>query len=316
MNTLSNAVPEPAGDAHAVAPAAAKETRPLFWSVRRELWENRSLYIAPLAVAGLLLLGSLISAVYYRNRIVEVMQPLLALTPEQQAATLAKPYDMAAVLLLVTSFLVAVFYCLDALHGERRDRSILFWKSLPVSDLTTVLAKASIPLVVLPVIVFAVILATHFFMLLVGTAALVAHGVSASVLWGRVLGVEGMVVLVYGLAVNSLWYAPVYGWLMLVSGWARRATFLWAVLPPLALCVVEAITFHSWRFASLLKYRLSGGFAEAFAVQPQHGSIPNVGLAQLEPLRFLGSPGLWTGLLVATAFLAAAVWLRRNREPL
>ena len=87
------------------------------------------------------------------------MRAALALDPAQQHDTIEQPYDVAALLLMVTAFIVAVFYCLDALHGERRDRSILFWKSLPVSDLTTVLSKASIPLVVLPLIIFAITVA-------------------------------------------------------------------------------------------------------------------------------------------------------------
>jgi ABC-2 type transport system permease protein len=319
MNTPENAAPEAQRESRGGTPAAAPATpatRPLYWSLRRELWENRSLYIAPLVIAGMLLLGSLISALYYGDRIVDIMEPVLKLDPESQAARLARPYDMAAILIIATSFLVAVFYCLDALYGERRERSILFWKSLPVSDLITVLSKASIPLVVLPLIAFVVILATQFIMLLIATAALETHGMSASVLWRQVLGFEGMVVLLYGLVVNSLWYAPVYGWLLMVSAWARRTTFLWAVLPPLALCVVEAIAFHTWHFASLLKYRLGGGFAAAFDVTGIHGSVPNVGLAQLDPIKFLGTPGLWTGLAVAAAFLAAAVSLRRYRGPI
>ena len=202
-------------------------------------------------------------------------------------------------------------------YGERRDRSILFWKSLPVSDLTTVLSKASIPLVVLPLIAFVVILATQFVMLLIGTAALagerherigaVAPGARASRGWWSCSTAWPCM---------SLWYAPIYGWLLLVSAWARRATFLWAVLPLLALCVVEAIAFHTWHFAALLKYRLGGGFAAAFDVTGVHGGVPNVGLAQLDPVKFLGTPGLWTGLAVAAAFLAAAVWLRRYRGPI
>jgi ABC-2 type transport system permease protein len=315
MNTPLSTSPE-ASRGPVDAPAATSATRPLYWSVRRELWENHSIYIAPLGVAGLLMVGSLISALYYGHRIVDIMGPVLKLDPAQKAAELSKPYDMAAVLLILTSFLVAVFYCLDALYGERRDRSVLFWKSLPVSDFTTVLSKASIPLVVLPLVVFVVILATHFIMLVIATAALEAHGVSASALWTRVLGFEGPLVLLYGLAVNALWYAPVYAWLLLVSGWARRVPFLWAVLPPLALCVVEAITFRTWHFASLLRYRLGGSFAEAFNVTPTHGRIPNVGLSELDPVKFLGTPGLWTGLIAAAAFLAAAVWLRRRAEPI
>ena len=135
-----------------------EKTRPFYWSVRRELWENRSIYIAPLIVAGLVLFGYAISAIGLPHR----RRALLLLDPAKQRALVEQPYDVAAMMLMLTAFLVGVFYCLDALHGERRDRSILFWKSLPVSDLTTVLSKAIIPLVVLPaVITFVVAIVTQ-----------------------------------------------------------------------------------------------------------------------------------------------------------
>jgi ABC-2 type transport system permease protein len=126
-------------------------------------------------------------------------------------------------------------------------------------------------------------------------------------------------VLLYGLTVLALWYAPLYGWLLLVSGWARRTTFLWAVLPPLALGVAEKIAFHTSYFGSLLKDRLIGFAADAFDFNVP-GSTPVdphfIPLTQLDPGRFLSSPGLWIGLAVAAAFLAAAVRLRRYREPI
>ena len=84
------------------------------------------------------------------------MRAASALDPAEQPAALAMPYSIAATLIIVTTLIVGGFYCLDALHGERRDRSILFWKSLPVSDLTTVLSKMTIPLVVLPLVAFAI----------------------------------------------------------------------------------------------------------------------------------------------------------------
>ncbi|MEO8136415.1 MAG: ABC transporter permease [Betaproteobacteria bacterium] len=312
MNTMSNAMPEPSGDAHVVPSAAAARTRPFFWSVRRELWENRSIYIAPLAVAAVIVFGFLISMV----KLVDRMRDVLALDPQKQSAAIAMPYDIAAIIVIVTSLIVAASYCLGALHGERRDRSILFWKSLPVSDLTTVLSKAFIPLVVLPLIAFATVEVMQLIMRLLNTAVLLANGMSPALLWTFGAPFEGSLVLLYGLAVTALWYAPVYGWLLLVSGWARRATFLWALLPPLALCVAEAIAFHTWRFAAMLKYRLSGGFAEAFVVRGHSEGYPKVGLEQLDPVKFLTTPGLWIGLGFAAAFLAAAVWLRRNREPI
>jgi ABC-2 type transport system permease protein len=121
--------------------------------------------------------------------------------------------------------------------------------------------------------------------------------------------------LLYGLVVLALWHAPIYGWLLLISGWARRTTFLWAVLPPLGLVVIERIAFDSTRIGHFLLHRLGGGFALAFAPAPD-GSSPSDPMLRLDPAPFLSSPDLWLGLAVAAAFLAACIWLRRNREPL
>jgi ABC-2 type transport system permease protein len=119
--------------------------------------------------------------------------------------------------------------------------------------------------------------------------------------------------------VLALWHAPLYGWLLLVSGWARRTTFLWAVLPLLAICAVEEIAFHTSYFGTLLKDRLIGFAADAFAFKAP-GNVPVdphfIPLTQLTPGKFLSSPGLWVGLAVAAALLAAAVRLRRYREPI
>ncbi len=310
MNTPSNAVPGLPVDSQGIAPAAMSATRPMYWSVRRELWENRSIYIAPLAVAATVLFGFLISTITLPRR----MRAVLALDPAEQPAALAMPYSIAATLIILTAYIVAVFYCLDALHGERRDRSILFWKSLPVSDLTTVLSKLSIPLVVLPLSAFAISLATQLAMLLLSTAVLLVSGVGAAMLWTRLPLVQMTLVMLFGLTVHALWHAPLYAWLLLISGWARRTPFLWAVLPPLALGVLERLAFQSSYFASLLKYRLIGAMAEAFALKGGDKDI--LRLTQLDPLRFLSSPGLWIGLVAAAAFLAAAARLRRYREPI
>src|SRR5216683_2975317 len=152
MNTPSNAVPKSPLDSQPIAPAAMSPTRPLYWSVRRELWENRSIYIAPLIVAAVQVFGFAISTIGLAER----RRGVLLLDPAHQRAAIEMPYDVAAMMMIFTAFIIAVFYCLDALHGERRDRTILFWKSLPVSDLTTVLSKAIVPLVILPLLAFAI----------------------------------------------------------------------------------------------------------------------------------------------------------------
>ncbi len=172
MNTQLNAVPESPLGSQAVAPAVMSETRPLYWSIRRELWENRSIYIAPLAVAAVYLFGFLIS-LFWVPRSMRGMGAHHSLPPIN---VLAMPYSHASMLIMLISLLVGIFYSLDALHSERRDRSILFWKSLPVSDLTTVLSKASIPLVVLPLVTFAITVALHLIMLLLNAAVLLVSG--------------------------------------------------------------------------------------------------------------------------------------------
>ena len=311
MNTQSNAVPESSLDSQVTAPAAISATRPMYWSVRRELWENRSIYIAPLAVAVVFLFGFLVSTITLPHR----MRAVLALAAAKQRVAIEMPYDMVAGLIVVTAFLVGFFYCLDALHGERRDRSILFWKSLPVSDLTTVLSKASIPIIVLPLLIFGLIVTTQLIMLMLNSVVLLGNGPAVATLWARLPFVQLPLALLYAVVAMALWHAPIYGWLLLVSGWARRATFLWAVFPPLAICIFEQIAFRTMYFAKFLGYRLTGWFPQAFVV-PVKGSSPHDPLAALTPGKFLSTPGLWIGLAFAAAFFAAAVRLRRYREPI
>ena len=323
MNTQSNAVPESIAS-QAVTPAAIAETRPMYWSVRRELWENRALYIAPVVFATVYLFGDLISLSWMPHSMRQFWMPhsmseMPTLAPADQRIELAMPYTHATMLLMLIAFIVGIFYCLDALYGERRDRSILFWKSMPVSDLTAVLSKASIPLLILPLIVFAVTIALHVTMRLLTLAILMVTGVGAATVWNRLPLFQMELVLLYSLIVVALWHAPVYCWLLLVSGWARRATFLWAVLPPLMLAVAENIAFHTSFLGSVLHNRLLGFSAAAFDLKDKNGVAIDahfIPLAQLAPGRFLSSPSVWVGLVVAAIFLAAAVRLRRYREPI
>jgi ABC-2 type transport system permease protein len=311
MNTPSNTVPESPIDSQIATSGPMSATRPLYWSVRRELWENRSIYVAPLIVGAVQVFGFAISAIGLAER----RRAVLMLDPAHQRAGIEQPYDLAAMMMIFIVFIVGVFYCLDALHGECRDRSILFWKSQPVSDFTTVLSKATIPLVVLPAISFAIVVCVQLIMLLMTSVVLIFHGMSPATTWTAFPVFQNWVVLLYGLVALALWHAPIYGWLLLVSGWARRATFLWAVLPLLAIGILEKIAFNTSYFASMLKHRLLGFAPGAFDFNPHHSAAID-SLTQLTPGRYLSTPGLWIGLVFAAAFLAAAVRLRRYRGPL
>jgi len=306
MNTQSNAMPE-SFDSQGIAPVAMSATRPMYWSVRRELWENRSIYIAPLAAAAVFLFGFVVNMVTLRRRIHGVWPP-----DPQQHHVLATRYELAAALIMGTALIVGIFYSLDALYGERRDRSILFWKSLPVSDLTTVLSKITIPLVILPLLSFAITVATQFIMLLLSSAILAGSGVNIGTLWAEASFFHVSLVLLYHLlTVHGVWYAPLYGWLLLVSALAPRAPFIWAFLPPFVICGVEKIAFNTSHFLALLQYRLLG---PGGAMAPDNH--PRDFMATLIPEHFFSTPGLWTGLVVAAVFLFAAVRLRRYRGPI
>jgi ABC-2 type transport system permease protein len=286
-----------------------RTVRPLIWAVRRELWENRSVYLAPLAVAAVFLAAFPIGLVRLPGKI----RAVSALGPMQQQEAVQQPYVMVALVLMAVSMVVAVVYSVDALYGERRDRSILFWKSLPVSDLTTVLSKASIPILVLPLLTFALTVTAHMIMLLAGGAVLAAAGPGAGTLWRHVPFFEMSVAsFAHVVVFHGLWYAPFYGWLLLASAWARRMPILWAVLPVVVIAAVEKIAFDTSRFAAALLQRVTGGGGLSASAGPMtlETMVP-------EPLgQLVTRPGLWIGLAVTAVFLFGAVRLRRTRAPI
>lgn len=308
MNTQTHVMPDAPLESQVRAPTVIPAAQQAYWALRRELWESRWIYLAPLGVAALFLVGFLVSIIHLPHE----MRALAALDPARQHDTILQPYDMAASLLMGTFILVALFYCVEALQRERRDRSILFWKSLPVSDVTTVLAKASVPFLVLPLVSCAIAFVTEFIMLLLSSAVVAGSGLSVATYWDEVSLFRRFLLLLYHvMTVHVLWSAPVYGWLLLVSAWARRAAFLWAVLPPLAISALEKLLLNTGHFAAFLGHFFTGGTEGRYAP----GTFPMDPGTHLTPGRFLGTLELWIGLAVTAAFLAVAVRLRRDRGP-
>jgi ABC-2 type transport system permease protein len=308
MNTQSNTMNSTPVAGQAVAPSDIPAIRQFYISVQRELWENRSIYIAPLAVAVLFLLGFLFSSIHQTLALSSRSSSQL----NNYIRTIAQPYDLVAGLIMAATFFVAIFYCLDALYGERRDRSILFWKSLPVSDTTTVLSKMAVPVVVVPLIAFALTVGVHLIMLLLTSAILQVSGIGAATLWTYVpLFHTWAVSFVHLVAGHGLAFAPFYAWLLLVSAWARRTPFLWAVLPPLAIAGVEKIAFNTSYFVGILMTPMAGGLrsSEPASTMSMDAMTPALG-------DLLSSPGLWIGFAVAAVFLVGAIRLRRARGPI
>jgi ABC-2 type transport system permease protein len=303
MNAAVNDQP-PARPAEPTAVARARTfARNFYWQVRRELWEHRAIYLAPAIIAGIALIGVIIGAAnipsHFRNA-------NTAMYVVRQGA-LAVPYIFVAVAVIVTSSVVVVFYCLGALHNERRDRTILFWKSLPVSDATTVLAKAAIPLVVTPVVLFAVIFVTHLLMLPITALVAYANGFDFAFVWQHAHIADMWRMLAEGLPYLALWYAPLYAWLFLVSAWARHAPYLWAIVPPVALALLERLSLGTHYVWSWLRERIFGAFAGATGENHLSDNLDPGGW---------GSIHLWTGIVAAVLLLALTIYVRRTREPM
>src|SRR5258706_3180814 len=158
-----------------------------YWSVRRELFEHRSIYIAPAAAAGVALFGFLINTVHLPA------QMRAAIADPAKMKGLSAPFEYVAAAIMIVAMIVQLFYCLDSLQSERKDRSIPFWKSLPVSDVTTVLAKAAIPFAILPLLSFGVVVVAGFRGLVVSGLVLGGGGMKGGRCGGRLFPAGGVV---------------------------------------------------------------------------------------------------------------------------
>jgi len=282
----------------------------LYWSIRRELWENRSITIAPLAGAAVFLVAFMIRLPFLPGNI----RAAAGLNAIKQRAAFSGWYDGVAGLMMLITMVVATFYCLDTLYGERRDRSILFWKSLPVSDATTVIAKSLVPLFIVPAIAFAVATVAQFIMAVLSSAVLGAAGLNVALFWQQLAFGRMAVLLFYHLlTVHSLWIAPIYGWFLLISAWSRRAPFVWAFVPPIALLFLEKFAFGTTYLSELLASRFTGAGMDSITVS---GTMPTHPLTHLTPLRFFTSASFWIGMLIFAVCVAISVRLRRQRGPI
>jgi ABC-2 type transport system permease protein len=231
--------------------------------------------------------------------------------------------------LFLSTAVMLLFYLLSSLYDERKDRSILFWKSLPVSDAATVLSKLLVATVVVPLGIFLVWVVTSLLYTAVWDMRLAMGFVAGPPFaWDIVAWLKVDALILTFVVMSSLWYAPVIAYLMLVSAWARRNPFLWAVLPPLILAVLERITFDSTHLGHLFGARMAGVLTsfgvsdpqgEAFKSAMLHTpfgdlvSIPSV-FDLIDYRRLFANFELWAGVAVAVVFVYVAIRMRRYRD--
>lgn len=319
------------------------------WLIKRELWEHQGMLLrAPLVIAALMTLFVAIMLLSGHDMVLSIngQQTSLsaaingaylseAIAPERKAEMLrmiASSYMAASAPLLLMLGFVVFFYCLGALHDERRDRSLLFWKSLPVSDTNTVLSKALVALIVAPVIALAIGTSMSLLMLLMLCSALAFNGLN---LFPALLTTPELYLTPLRIAallpVHALWALPTVGWLLMVSIWARSKVFLWAVGAPLlsgafALWASRAYELgwnSSWFMQKVVARVLLGTAPGSWLLfdQQQRAQLLNEASQQIDmPAIFahswamMSSSDLWIGVAAGCAMLLVAMRLRRWQE--
>jgi ABC-2 type transport system permease protein len=284
------------------------------WLIRREFWENRAIWMMPAVIGAVMILVALF------GKVNQVSIPLQL--PSQTIG--------GGFLLAVTGTFFAVmtiystWYLLDCLYADRKDRSVLFWKSMPISDTVTVTSKLANALIVIPLVYFAAADLTALVMAFILSVR--ASSQVGGALWHADLWLQMQVLWLYVIAASALWYLPLAGYLLVVSAWARRAVMLWSILPPIALILIERWFFGTHVIANQLGERL-GGMGGLIFREPQgccswattivdNDTIrtPVSIWGFLNPGGFLSSPETWIGAAAGVALIAAAIQLRRRRS--
>ena len=281
------------------------------WLIRREFWENRAIWLLPAVVGAILVLASLFAGYRLFGRM-----DLSTLRAVLQTGAI-DGMVMVAILFVVVMLIYSTWYVMDCLHADRKDRSILFWKSLPISDASTVLWKLATALIVIPLVYFAAADLTTLLM-----AFIISVRAGTYALWRGDLWLQIQIFWLYLIVTTAVWFLPVTAWLLVVSAWAKRAVMLWTILPLFAAAIIERLFLDSHVIFDQLSMRLGGYLKTAFRPNPNGSSwvSTNVGEGTIQApanlLRFLdvqgffANPQTWIGVIVAAGLILLAIRLR------
>jgi ABC-2 type transport system permease protein len=313
------------------------------WLVRREFWEHKGMFFwAPLIAAGLIVLAVLAASFKGSTQLGDVVQvnghtvttQVNGLPPaavEAVGTVLSATYLGAAGPLMLLMTFALFFYLLGAMYDERRDRSILFWKSLPVSDSQTVLSKVASALVLVPLLYIGISIVMAILSLMIGSLALLSHGINIfPVLFSKPSLYTGPLMVIGLLPVYILWALPTVGWLLMVSSWAKSKVFLWAVGVPLMLLAVLNMLNYGFGLAWDLEWfsrnvilrglgslvpGIWAGFADMnVALAEGADKVPDFTILFTASWGTLAKPNVWIGAAAGIAMIAVAVRMRRWRD--
>lgn len=306
--------------------------------LRRELWEHKgSLIFAPAIMAALFVVLTIIGLMTAVHHMPADMGPNHTITidgeqmqPDQAVKALdtipqEKRAEYMSVALRVPSlpfdlllFFILPFYCIAALYDERKDRSIAFWRSMPVSDTETILAKLATAIVVFPAIVCAMSAVVQLTWMIVATGFCWYFGLSAwSVIWAPshlpLVWIQQYLDYVF----TMLWLLPFIGVFMLAAAGSRRP-FLWSVLPFPLLMLSEKWIFHTRHFFDWVVERSAGSLDILYSVFKNMHDDDMVGSSVAEHsnniVTLLSHVQFWEGLLIGAVLIAATVMMRRRAQ--
>ena len=297
--------------------------------IKREVQEHRSFALTPIAIAAVLASGTLALMVVgtgFRDVIDMALLGASIVGEAERRAMLTGLLSLYTLVVASAMGIVTVFYCLDCLYAERKDGSILFWRSLPVTDTETVVSKLLVAMLVIPAISYVAILATHVLVLLMASVWVEMQGGSAiHLLWNGAALLDVWAAILVVVWAVPLWLAPFIGWFLFVSAAVKRSPLLLALLP-LAVLPLIGLTFQSrlpLQAIWLRPFRMPVFSADGVAAVMGHAEGGDrVELRQemaslvatLDVAQFIASPSLWLGLIVCGLFTAAAVYVRRYRD--
>lgn len=288
----------------------------------KEFWDNkRAILVTPMVVAGLVMFFSVVAIINGSGLTIdgESMSAHLAaaeheINSEEASSIITLLAAFPSIIIFIVLVFSMVFTALSVLYDERKDKSVLFWKSMPVSDTQEVLVKLATITVVTPLIAVAFAFIVQLFSaLLLGIFVAINSDVGAWDLVYSNINIFGLIIFdIVPLMVNILWMLPIIAWFMLVSSFSRRSPFLLAFIVPILIGVFEGVFFRSTQFAELI--------ASRFYHMAEHGvdfddpEDINIVADSLGYLNSLADPSFWVGTAVAAAMIYGCIQIRKRNN--
>lgn len=298
-----------------------------FALIKREIWEHRSLYFTP-AVVGLVLILTGLTGLVFASGYQEIVD-IFIVGAQNLAGEAERRAAMAAVLIgntipfLFAGAILTIFYALDSLYAERKNKSILFWRSLPITDAETVISKLLTAVLAIPLIAFVVIVVTHLLVLLIaGIFISIEGGSSLFLVWKSAPIFDFWAGLLIISLLLPIWFSPFIGWFLFVSAWAKRSPLLMAFLPLILVPTLEYWVLRTHLIADAMQTRFEQlpMFKDIdpeifFNERELIASADAVSLISVIDIgKFLASPAMWAGVIVCGLFMTAAIYVRRYRD--